>query len=67
MHQELVVAHIGDREVEHNSSGSDGGRNEELEGSEHEQEENSGGVVVADSPMKEMVGETEETQGTAIE
>ena len=65
MHHAPVVAHIGDREVEHNSSGSAGGRDEELEEGEDEQEENSGGVAVADSPMEEMVGAIKETEGVA--
>ena len=42
VHQEPAVAHSGDREVEQSSSYSVGGRDEELEEGEYEQEENSG-------------------------
>ena len=55
MHQALTVAHIGDREVEHSSSYLVGGRDEELEESEDEKEENLWGVAAGNSPMEEMV------------
>ena len=70
VHQEPVVAHIGDREVEHISSGSAGGRDEELEEGEDEQEENSRGAATEENPMDEMVGATiviEEDVPLAIE
>ena len=51
MHREPTIGHIGDREVERSSSGSAGGRGEELEEGGDDQEEGLGGVAVVSNPI----------------
>ena len=59
VHQAPAVAHIGDGEVEHSSLDSVGGRVEEWEEDEYEQEETLGGAIASNSPMEGMVGAME--------
>ena len=67
MHHALTTTHIRGREVEQSSSYSAGGRDEELEEGEDEQEENLGGVAAEDSPIEGMFGAIEENEGATIE